>query len=335
MTVSIQVLNLQIPSNENKWKRFTIDSIKLSDEVRLLKQEIAQRLTVTPFDIELIYCGRCLNDKHTLESQNISSGATVHVLRSLNQSKQESSSAHKMEPNEFRQLVLDLRTAVMNPAYRQTIHRLSKPEVFENILAATPGLAEDPIAIAILQDPDLIMQMVEPNTINRVVEAHPALASAASHVAAAVHEESTGSASSAHALASAYLYSLDALSDDDEDMAHFDRTDGLPFGVFPQITQAQLASALAAVGSTPGTSGGSNNSVITHELFSQAMEQAITATSQEGNEAQLQQLRNMGINDEALSLRALEMTNGDVHAALELIFGDFMDTSPRNSSNNN
>jgi len=37
---------------------------------------------------------------------------------------------------------------------------------------------------------------------------------------------------------------------------------------------------------------------------------------------QLQQLRDMGIADEALARRALEASGGDIQAALEFIFGD-------------
>jgi uncharacterized UBP type Zn finger protein len=37
---------------------------------------------------------------------------------------------------------------------------------------------------------------------------------------------------------------------------------------------------------------------------------------------QIQQLRDMGITDEALARRALQATGGDLQAALDLIFGD-------------
>jgi len=39
---------------------------------------------------------------------------------------------------------------------------------------------------------------------------------------------------------------------------------------------------------------------------------------------QLRQLRDMGITDEALARRALQVSNGDIQAALEFIFGDDM-----------
>ena len=42
-------------------------------------------------------------------------------------------------------------------------------------------------------------------------------------------------------------------------------------------------------------------------------------------QSELQQLRDMGIEDEALSLRALQATNGNVQAACDLIFEGGLD----------
>lgn len=49
------------------------------------------------------------------------------------------------------------------------------------------------------------------------MELHPALAEAANHIAAAVHEEAmTATPSSQPTTSSGYMYSLDTLSDDEE-----------------------------------------------------------------------------------------------------------------------
>lgn len=97
------------------------------------------------------------------------------------------------------------------------MQRLSRPEVLENIIAATPGLAEDPIAVSIIQDPELLTQMCDANTVRRVVEAHPTLAEAAHYVVAVVHEEAVSQAVSTNpSTSSGYSYMLDALSDDEE-----------------------------------------------------------------------------------------------------------------------
>ncbi|OWK50587.1 Ubiquitin-like protein 7 [Lonchura striata] len=64
---------------------------------------------------------------------------------------------------------------------------------------------------------------------------------------------------------------------------------------------------------------------ITNDLFSQALQHALQASGQPSLQQsqwqpQLQQLRDMGIHDDELSLRALQATGGDIQAALELIF---------------
>ncbi|XP_028814450.1 ubiquitin-like protein 7a [Denticeps clupeoides] len=105
------------------------------------------------------------------------------------------------------------------------------------------------------------------------------------------------------------------------------------------ITQSELATALAlastpessAVTPTTGNQGTSTGvspipagTPITNDLFNQALQQALQVSnmsSLQGQwQSQLQQLRDMGIQDEELILRALQATGGDIQAALELIF---------------
>ncbi|XP_031443316.1 ubiquitin-like protein 7b [Clupea harengus] len=107
------------------------------------------------------------------------------------------------------------------------------------------------------------------------------------------------------------------------------------------ITQAELATALA-LASTPessaatpttghqseASSGGTSltaGTPVSSDLFSHALQQALQASSMPGAQpgrwqSQMQQLRDMGIQDEDLMLRALQATNGDIQSALELIF---------------
>lgn len=82
----------------------------------------------------------------------------------------------------------------------------------------TPGLSDDPVATAIIQDPELLVHMENVDTVRRIAELHPSLAEAASQIAAAVHEEAAAGSSTNQGTSSGYSYSLDALSDDDEEM---------------------------------------------------------------------------------------------------------------------
>ncbi|XP_030622120.1 ubiquitin-like protein 7a [Chanos chanos] len=162
------------------------------------------------------------------------------------------------------------------------------------------------------------------------------------------------SASSYSDMPGGFLF--EGLSDDEEDFQSGNRsgpstsamgtsgvrpaTLGYSGAVGPRpITQSELATALAlastpessAVTPTTGNQGASSGvspipagTPITNDLFNQALQQALQVSSmsslQSQWQSQLQQLRDMGIRDEELILRALQATGGDIQAALELIF---------------
>lgn len=152
-------------------------------------------------------------------------------------------------------------------------------------------------------------------------------------------------------------FMFEGMSDDDEDFQSgsqagpSSRTGG-PAGVRPvslshngatgprPITQSELATALA-LASTPDSSAATptTNSQadpssgvspmpagtpVSNDLFSQALQQALQASNMSALQgrwqSQMQQLRDMGIQDEELMLRVLQATDGDIQAALELIF---------------
>ncbi|CDQ91715.1 unnamed protein product [Oncorhynchus mykiss] len=152
-------------------------------------------------------------------------------------------------------------------------------------------------------------------------------------------------------------FMFEGMSDDDEDFQSSNqagpsnRTGG-PAGMRPvslghsgatgprPITQSELATALAlastpessAVTPTAGAQQDTSSGVpptpagtpVSNDLFSQALQQALQASSMSSLQgrwqSQLQQLRDMGIQDEELMLRALQATEGDIQSALELIF---------------
>ncbi|XP_076012319.1 ubiquitin-like protein 7 [Genypterus blacodes] len=106
------------------------------------------------------------------------------------------------------------------------------------------------------------------------------------------------------------------------------------------ITQSELATALALASTpdssavTPTTASQADPSAgvapmpagtpVSNDLFSQALQQALQASNMSAVQgrwqSQMQQLRDMGIQDEELMLRALQATDGDIQSALELIF---------------
>ncbi|XP_065139017.1 ubiquitin-like protein 7b isoform X1 [Paramisgurnus dabryanus] len=204
-------------------------------------------------------------------------------------------------------------------------------------------------------DPNLLDRLIgsHPALVNAIILVlHSVTSSMSSQTSAGSSRNVT--ASSYSEMPGGFLF--EGMSDDDEDFQSGNRagssrhqrpsagsrpmTLGHNGAMGPRpITQSELASALA-LASTPESSaitptlGAQEVSSagtlvtpgvpVTSSLLSQALQQALQASGvsalQGRWQSQMQQLRDMGIQDEELALRALAATNGDLQAALELIF---------------
>ncbi|XP_064421897.1 ubiquitin-like protein 7a isoform X2 [Latimeria chalumnae] len=296
--------------------------------ISALKHLIAGKLPESAPDpelIELIYCGRKLKDEQTLDFYGIQPGSTIHVLR-----KSWPEPEQKPEPvdrvaaaREFRVLHTALHTS---PAYRDAVYKmLGNKESLDQILVATPGLSSDPVALGVLQDKDLFTVFTDPNMLDTLITSHPALVNAivlVLHSVAGIAPPAPTDGSSRSMPSSSYSdmpggFLFEGLSDEEEDFQQNTRsgpststasgsrplTLGYSGAAGPRpITQSELATALA-LASTPESSA-----------------HTPTPGTQNQWQTQLQQLRDMGIQDDELSLRALQATGGDIQAALELIF---------------
>ncbi|XP_071858716.1 ubiquitin-like protein 7 [Bombus fervidus] len=330
----------------------TLTTIKLNDinfktKVEKLKYETAGRVNLSKDLFELIYCGCVLEDDMTLESYGLKNGSMVHVLR---RREPELPSFPKcISEDGILQLVSAFKSFKENPGLRSALNRIGKkPEVMDNIISSSPGLHEDTVAIAILQDPDLMSYFTDVDTVRRFAEAHPVLVEAAQNIAAAVHAEAhnnvtVGSNSSlSNSQPAAYSYSLDNLSGDEEmagdSSQSTDSTQTPNLSSNPTnstVTVAQLAAAVsrARAGSFPlsnpasSTSAGSTNSgIITTEMFTQAMQQVHSPSvlpRSSDLRRMLAQMHELGLQNDTLNLRALHLTNHDVIAAIELVFSGF------------
>ncbi|XP_033749713.1 ubiquitin-like protein 7 [Pecten maximus] len=320
---SVSVCNRTI---HGKSERTKLNLVNLKGKVSILKDEISRVINLPSPDFDLVYCGQRLDDDKQIEQYGLKNGSTVFALKRHQQYPV--NDAEHMTPVAVKNLVATLRSALLNPAYRTTVERiLNEPDAMENIIAATPGLDKDPVALAMLQDQELLAILAHPGNIQKIVEKHPSFGQAATLIAAEVSKEGSREDSDHTATGT---YSLDQMSDD-EDMPN-NRPEPTMIGG-QAITASQLSAALAAATGSPQQPppdqgnqppaynaeqrpGGSSGSSITQDFFQQAIQQA-TAT-----QGQIQQLRDMGITDEALARRALQATGGDIHAALDLIFGD-------------
>lgn len=334
-------------------------------QVSSLKQLISAQFSDTLPDPELIdfvHCGCVLKDDLTLDSYGIKCGSTLHIIK-----KTWPEPEVKPEPvnrsaaaREFRMLQAGM---LSNGAYREAVYKmLANKESLDQIIAASPGLSSDPVALGVLQDKDLFVQFTDPNLLDTLIRSHPALVNAiilVLHSVTSSMSSQSGGSSSRNVSASSYSempggFMFEGMSDDDEDFqSHGNRarhqrpfaasrpsTLGHSGATGPRpITQSELASALALASTPEGSAGpptlstaemssggpsAASGAPVSSSLLTQALQQALQASgvsSLQGRwQTQMQQLRDMGIQDEALALRALTATNGDLQAALEIIF---------------
>lgn len=95
--------------------------------------------------------------------------------------------AKKLNAVEQHQLFLAFRAAVTNPNFRQTLQNCAS-ESIQTLVETVPGLAEDEIALSMLQDWELLLHLADPKIVQVLVEKHPALVDAASRVMNSVSE---------------------------------------------------------------------------------------------------------------------------------------------------
>uniref|UniRef100_A0A8C5U157 Ubiquitin-like protein 7 n=1 Tax=Malurus cyaneus samueli TaxID=2593467 RepID=A0A8C5U157_9PASS len=310
-----------------------------------LKQLITGKLQESVPDpelIDLIYCGRKLRDDQTLDFYGIQSGSTVHVLRkSWPEPDQKPEPVDKVAAiREFRVLHTALHSS---PAYRDAVFKmLGNKESLDQIIVATPGLSSDPVALGVLQDKDLFSVFADPGMLDTLIPAHPALVNAIVLVLHSVAGSTPLPApdTSSRAMASGSYRDMPGTSGSSTRSTPSSTSPGRPLwadagaaiGPYPMSCPlpwpATPRSTPTPTGHSSGTSPMSSSvqsgTPITNDLFSQALQHALQASGQPSLQSQwqpqLQQLRDMGIHDDELSLRALQATGGDIQAALELIF---------------
>lgn len=287
-----------VPETPTKFERHKLASVNLKEKVESLQSKVAEIFQRKSEELELVFLGKSLNQDDTLEDSGIKSGMTVFVYP--HHKREKPTSTFTVQEDHL----IAFRTALVNPAFKNVLQSLTKPEVLEGVMASTPALADDPIAIGYLQDPELMMLLANPSLLRKMMEAHPSLVEAAVQIAVSFHAEgAAGQGASTGTDPPPISYSLDALSDDEE-MDAGEAEPGMPGSFSPnRITPQQLADALAAAAtaaqgspvssSPPAPTGSPRNppsprlwappptprNPITSEMFSNAMQSALESFS--------------------------------------------------------
>ena len=157
----------------------------------------------------IVHLGKILNRdgdsgaKTTLKECGVKRGSVVWIMKAP-----EKFSPMPMEPREvteaeLQQFFVALALAIRNPQFSVVVKRLTEDkDNLGNLVAACPGLEQDPVALALLSKPENLMMVFTPDPhsaeqgmdvwkekMQKMAKEHPALLQAIENMIAAVHEE--------------------------------------------------------------------------------------------------------------------------------------------------
>ncbi|XP_065225277.1 ubiquitin-like protein 7 isoform X2 [Planococcus citri] len=333
-------LNLGVCMLLKDFKITRVENVNFDSTVEDFKTKVAEEVNFLKENIELVFSGLPLSDSSTLKDCGLREGYVVHVFQK--KEKEAAPPPLTVPESDFLDLVHVFRVLSTRNAYRRVLQKLNKPEVLENIISTTPGLREDSTALVILQHPELLAKLGDSNAVRKVIEEHPTLASAARNLVAAVQNDmlTSSSASASSSVNNSSNNVSFVVGSDDEEMEGLERGSENEDAEHPVnvITTSQVAAALA--NTNVRANPGSASSSITPEMMSAAVQQAIASTSSrptstptptpEANTdsvvtiTKLEELRKLGFVNDAVNIQALQLSNGDLEAAVNLILSGLM-----------
>jgi len=284
---TVTLMEIPEESCDNLLRRETISVQDAQLTAKEIKRQAANIFNKNVENIQLLYLGKMLEDEDTLESVGVSADATLLVYPKYHATKPMDAG----DPTENK----DKITMAFGALDRQSLLRaLCSDQLLTKLTTAMPYLSNG--ILALIQKPQLLKSLIsDKDALNTLSRQYPHLGDALTSCLSLADTSQRG------ALRTGNIYSVDALSDDEED----DAQDGQEAG--------------------PSAGGSNRQGAITNEMLQAALQAAYSQQSQVASQtfaAQLETMREMGLTDEVSCIQALVKTGGDVHAAVALLFQD-------------
>ncbi|XP_057308244.1 uncharacterized protein LOC130646119 [Hydractinia symbiolongicarpus] len=287
--------------------RQPVENIDLQRPLSDFKDVVCARTGIQTQDQELIYMGECLVDeKRSLTSYGIQHNFTVFVIEKEKELDDEHYADTHTLPSveEIRALLKKAK----NPIYRQSVKKIIKDcETLQTFLKDT---VTDYVTGVLLKDADLLLAVIDSAPAEKIEKEYPNLGVVLKHIVDKVSSTSPSNR-------------MPLFHGDDND-----EYEGLDPAL---LAQAEL---LAAGESNLQQQQQPANSQLRHQISASDLANALSfatmsqsaggSSSRPSNDSQmesaLEQMRAVGITDAELSRRALTMSEGNVEAAINLIF---------------
>lgn len=237
------------------------------------------------------------------------------------------------------------------------------PDIYDDTAAL--GLLNDPEMIVLFSDPEVLRKVLDSHPIiaevlpiiTTYLRENPITPSSSSTSNQA--STSTANAYSLESLSDDEDMDNNPLPTTNNDTTREGNASAPRNSSYVAITTEQLSAALANARNFSSTDTNSSSAsasnanhtsppIITNEMFGNALQQAFTSVNNTNSsnttprnnpivddesleslrtrlQPQLQQMRDMGLLDETQNIRALQLTSGDVQAAVEMVFGNDID----------
>lgn len=311
-------------SNPFNRTRLQVSNIDLQNNVAGFKNTITDTIGIQPCKQELVYMGECLEDEQrSLHSYGIENDVTVFVFEKVE---------HEEEKSEDVAMSLDELQGILNkarnPLYKQSVKWLVKnKESLKKAIKNITSLKNDRVTTALVEDSDVLLAIIETAIPEKLIENYPTLCIVLKNIISNVSMDSSGQQpfqdddeeSEFLGIDPAFLAQAEMLAASEEQQASTSQQTPRPAAnqqARHRISASDLANALSFASMTPtGTTVPPTTTDTT--TYSST---TTTSVSQEQTETALQQMRALGITDDELSRRALNMTGGIVEAAVNLIF---------------
>ncbi|CAG9806841.1 unnamed protein product [Chironomus riparius] len=161
------------------YEKIRVD-INFNENSVTLKEKIQKDILKTKDEISLIFCGNELNDDEPINKYNLRTGSTVQVLRRI----------IEIPPKEFTTKFTEMDVSRVSSLFRGlnsgNFHKISRPEVIQQIYKKHPELQRDIIAMSFLKDPILLSTLQNPDTVRNMAENHRMLVEAAETICKAL-----------------------------------------------------------------------------------------------------------------------------------------------------
>ncbi|XP_044757101.1 uncharacterized protein LOC123315470 [Coccinella septempunctata] len=294
--------------NSTKLHTFKIYNLEENDVVETAKLKIMKMLHISDEEkLELIYRGVIMKNFEKISNYIKDNKSLIFMIK-----MEDIHTRTENYPKKDLQKIFEkYNEAYLQPGFKEIILRVIKRETITDLLDAIPELSEDLVALSIIKDISLFETILKPSVMKDQLKKHPTLLMSVDYLIREVIKNTNGRLrSSVHLTDEDYSESDDIEIDFDTPNVSGFNHNNIPLFSFSD-------------------DGGIVGTLIHSNIFEDVLMDVLDDQRDEGGQAlennpsslstQLHQMHELGLFDDLLNFRALQIAGGNVQHAVDLI----------------